>query len=96
LLILSSDTINEDYARRSNAYAESPFLVYAHNCTYNQPVKIGFDPDKAAANPLNHEGVTFDEAHAVLLYPYALTRENGDADNEHRFITMGMGAKGEY
>jgi uncharacterized DUF497 family protein len=57
-------------------------------------MKIEFDPDKAAANPLNHEGVTFDEAQAVLLDPYALTRENGDADNEHRFITLGMGAKG--
>jgi hypothetical protein len=30
---------------------------------------------------------------AVLLDPYALTRENGDSDNEHRFITLGMGAK---
>ena len=29
-----------------------------------------------------------------MLDPYALTRENGDADNEHRFITLGMGAKG--
>ena len=55
-------------------------------------MKIEFDPDKAAANPLNHEGVTFDEAKAVLLDPYALTQENGDAENEHRFITLGMGA----
>jgi uncharacterized DUF497 family protein len=54
-------------------------------------MKIEFDPDKAAANPLNHEGVTFEEARAVLLDPYALTRENSD---EHRFITLGMGAKG--
>lgn len=57
-------------------------------------MKIEFDPDKAAANPLNHEGVTFDEAKAVLLDPYALTRENGDAENERRFITLGMGALG--
>ncbi len=57
-------------------------------------MQIEFDPDKAAANPLNHEGVTFDEAQAVLLDPYALTRKNGDTDNEHRFITLGMGAKG--
>ena len=59
-------------------------------------MKIEFDPDKAVAMPLNHEGVTFDEAKSVLLDPYALTRENGDADNEHRFITLGMGAKGRY
>ena len=56
-------------------------------------MKIKFDPDKAAANPLNHEGVTFDEAKAVLLDPYALTREDSEANNEQRFITLGMGAK---
>jgi len=42
---------------------------------------------------LNQEGVTFDEAQAVLLDPYAMTREYGDADNEQRFITLGMGQK---
>ena len=56
-------------------------------------MKIEFDPDKAAANPLNHEGVTFDEAKAVLLDPYALSREDSEANNEQRFITLGMGAK---
>jgi uncharacterized DUF497 family protein len=56
-------------------------------------MKIEFDSDKAAANPLNHEGVTFDEAKAVLLDPYALTREDSEANNEQRFITLGMGAK---
>lgn len=56
-------------------------------------MKIEFDTDKAAANPLNHEGVTFEEAKAVLLDPYALTREDTQADNEQRFITLGMGAK---
>ena len=56
-------------------------------------MKIEFDPDKAAANPLNHEGVTFDEAKAVLLDPYALTLEDSEANNEQRFITLGMGAK---
>jgi uncharacterized DUF497 family protein len=65
-----------------------------HNCAYNAAMKIEFDPDKAAANPLNHEGVTFEEAKAVLLDPYALTRENGDANSEQRFISLGMGAKG--
>jgi uncharacterized protein len=56
-------------------------------------MKIEFDTDKATANPLNHEGVTFEEAKAVLLDPYALTREDTQADNEQRFITLGMGAK---
>ena len=57
-------------------------------------MKIEFDPDKAAAKPLNHKDVALDEAQADLLGPYALMRENGDTDNEHRFITLGMGAKG--
>jgi hypothetical protein len=57
-------------------------------------MEIDFDPDKAAANPLNHDGVTFDEAKAVLLDPYALTREDPDAVGEQRFVTLGMGGKG--
>ena len=57
-------------------------------------MKIEFDPDKAAANPLNHDGVTFDEARAVLLDPFALTHEDRDAGGEPRYITLGMGAKG--
>jgi uncharacterized DUF497 family protein len=57
-------------------------------------VQIEFDPDKAAANPLNHDGVTFSEAQAVLLDPYALTREDLHAEGEPRFVTLGMGAKG--
>ena len=57
-------------------------------------MEIEFDPDKAAANPLNHEGVTFDEAKAVLLDPYALTREDPDAEGEQRFVSLGMGGKG--
>jgi uncharacterized DUF497 family protein len=54
-------------------------------------MEIEFDPDKAAANPLNHDGVTFDEAKAVLLDPYALTREDPDVVGEQRFVTLGMG-----
>lgn len=57
-------------------------------------MQIEFDPKKAAANPLNHEGVTFDEAKLVLLDPYALTKEDDDAKNEQRFVTLGMGSKG--
>ena len=57
-------------------------------------MKIEFDPDKALLNPLNHEGVTFDEAKPVLFDPYALTREDADALGEARFVTLGMGSKG--
>ena len=57
-------------------------------------VEIEFDPEKAAINPLNHEGVTFEEAKFVLLDPYALTREDVDAEGEQRLISLGMGGKG--
>jgi len=57
-------------------------------------MKIVWDPDKAAANPRLHQGVTFTEAKAVLLDPFALTHEDPDAQGEQRFITLGMGAKG--
>ena len=33
-------------------------------------MEIEFDPAKAAINPVNHEGVTFEEAKAVLLDPF--------------------------
>jgi uncharacterized protein len=34
-----------------------------------------------------------DEAKVALLDPYALTREDKDANNEHRYVTLSMGAK---
>lgn len=56
-------------------------------------MEIEFDPDKAKQNPLRHESVTFEEAKAVLLDPYALTREDNDIAEEQRFVSLGMGAK---
>jgi uncharacterized DUF497 family protein len=57
-------------------------------------MEIEFDPEKAAANPVNHDGVTFVEAKDVLLDPYALTREHTDSSGEPRFVSLGMGSKG--
>ncbi len=57
-------------------------------------MEIEFDSEKAKANPINHEGVTFEEAKSVLLDPYALTREDTDAEGEQRFVSLGMGGKG--
>ncbi len=57
-------------------------------------MEIEFDPEKAKANPINHEGVTFEEAKPVLLDPYVLTREDTDAEGEQRFVSLGMGGKG--
>jgi uncharacterized protein (DUF4415 family) len=44
-------------------------------------MEIEFDPEKAADNPLQHDGVTFAEAKDVLLDPNALTREDTDSDS---------------
>lgn len=57
-------------------------------------MKITWDSKKAAANPKNHEGVTFEESQHVLLDPYALSREDSDSEDEQRFVTLGMGGKG--
>lgn len=57
-------------------------------------MEIVWDPDKAVANPKNHEGVTFEEAKLVLFDPFALTREDDDAQGEQRFVTLGLGGKG--
>ena len=57
-------------------------------------MNIEFDSAKALTNPLNHDGVTFNEAKPVLLDPYALTREDVDTQDEARFVTLGMGGKG--
>ena len=54
---------------------------------------ITWDSEKAAANPRNHDGVSFEEARHVLFDSYALTREDSDSENEQRFITLGMGGK---
>lgn len=56
-------------------------------------MKITWDSKKAASNPKNHDGVTFDEAQHVLLDPFALTREDCDSENEQRFVTLGIGSK---
>ena len=57
-------------------------------------MEITWDSKKAAANPKNHDGVTFDEAQHVLFDPFALSRQDSDSEDEQRFITLGMGKKG--
>ena len=57
-------------------------------------MKITWDSKKATVNPKYHDGVTFEEAQHVLLDPFALSREDSDAEDEQRFITLGMGGKG--
>ena len=57
-------------------------------------MRIAWESDKAVANPKVHGGVTFEEAQHVLLDPFALTREDKDAEEEQRFVTLGRGGKG--
>ena len=52
-----------------------------------------FDPKKDAANIRKH-GVSLAEGDGVLNDPLALTVENGAAEGEQRFVTIGMNAFG--
>jgi uncharacterized DUF497 family protein len=57
-------------------------------------MRISFDPAKARRNAAVHDGVTFDEAAMVFLDPHVLTREDDDAKDEQRFVSLGTGANG--
>lgn len=52
-------------------------------------MKIEFDPKKAISNRQKH-GITFEEAETCLLDPYALVQEDPDANNEARFVLIGL------
>jgi uncharacterized DUF497 family protein len=51
-------------------------------------VRFEWDPAKAAANLRTHRG--FGEAVTVLEDEFALTREDPDAVDERRFVTLGL------
>lgn len=57
-------------------------------------MEIIWNQRKAAGNPRNHEGVTFEEAREVLLDPYTLVKEDEYAEGENGFLALGMGPKG--
>ncbi len=52
-------------------------------------MEIKWDPQKAEANLKAHK-VGFPEAATVLEDQFALTREDPDAKDEQRFVTVGM------
>ena len=54
---------------------------------------IVYDPKKIAANIKKH-GVDFEDAQVVLLDPFALTWEDEDAEEEQRFLQLGIDAVG--
>lgn len=53
-------------------------------------MKIIWDENKAASNLKKHRGVSFQEASTCLLDPMAVVREDPDADDEQRFVLIGM------
>ncbi len=55
---------------------------------------IEFDPKKAASNLKKH-GVSFDDAVSALLDPMALVRADDDAQEEQRFLIVGMSGAGQ-
>jgi uncharacterized protein len=54
---------------------------------------IVYDPKKNATNIKKH-GVDFADAQVVLLDPFALTWEDEDAEDEQRFLQLGLDAIG--
>jgi uncharacterized DUF497 family protein len=52
-------------------------------------VRFEWDPQKAKTN-LGTHGVSFAEAVTALEDDFALTREDPDADDEVRFVTLGL------
>ena len=52
-------------------------------------MRFEWDPRKAAANLRSH-GVSFAEAVTVLDDEHALTRQDPDAHEEQRFVTLGL------
>jgi uncharacterized protein len=59
------------------------------NRLYTSEVRIEWDPPKARAN-LQTNGINFAEVVTVLDDDFALTREDPDAVDESRFVTLGL------
>ena len=57
-------------------------------------MRFEWDPPKAEANLRTH-GVGFAEAVTVLEDDFALTREDPDAVDEPRFVTLGLSNLGD-
>jgi uncharacterized protein len=62
-------------------------------CPYTVVVRFEWDPRKANAN-LRAHGTSFAEAVTVLEDAFALTREDLDAVEEQRFVTLGLSDQG--
>ena len=58
-------------------------------------MRYRWDPANAKANIESH-GVSFVEAVTVLEDDFALTREDSDALDEQRFVSLGMSGVGNH
>lgn len=58
-------------------------------------MRIVWDEAKKARTPIEHEGVSFEEAATALDDPYALAAEDGSAEGEQRFKLWERVPKGE-
>ncbi|MEK7445094.1 MAG: BrnT family toxin, partial [candidate division NC10 bacterium] len=85
-------------ARAASPYLDRPTeftiaprapLDLEDNRLYARGVRFEWDPPKARAN-LRAHGVSFAEAVTVLDDDLALTREDPDAADESRFVTLGL------
>ena len=56
-------------------------------------MKIFFDPKKAESNHRKH-GIRFSDAEHVLFDSMALTREDDNAEEEQRFVSIGADSIG--
>jgi len=57
-------------------------------------MKVEFDPKKSVLNLKKH-GVAFQEAETVFYDPLSLTREDDEAQDEARLVTVGQGCLGK-
>ena len=73
----------------SGAFDPRALLELEDNRLYTCAVRFDWDPPKARANLRDH-GVSFAEAVTVLGDDLALTREDPGAEDEPRFVTLGL------
>ena len=58
---------------------------------HNQPLKVTWDPAKAASNFRKHK-IRFSDAESLLFDPMALTVADESAEGEQRFVSIGADA----
>lgn len=57
-------------------------------------MRFQFDPRKSASNLKKH-GVSFADAEGVFLDPLSIHQADSGAENEERFVAVGMGSSGQ-